>query len=136
MTDKRWTPLIGLRNAGVMVLVRTPVATAGYVICLLVASQVLNFLTISMSIFAMIAVIAIVPGVAIGYGLTKGLTERAGFTGLVLGTIPVVGSIVSVVCGANLATLITPIGDWQLGFASIATAVWASLWSLKTVVFE
>lgn len=136
MEEKRWTPIIGLRNAALAVAIRLPFAVAGFAICLLIASPVLNFLTISLAIFAMIVILALAPGVAIGYGLTKGLTDRAGFTGVVLAVIPVAGSIAAVIAGAKIATMIQPIGDWQLGFASLATAIWAGLWSLKAVVFE
>lgn len=133
---KRWTPLLGFRAACLVVLRRVPVAIALWTLCLVVAAPVLNVLTVAMSIFAMIAIVAIAPGVAMGYGLSRGVADRAGFTGLGVAAFPVAGCVAAVWTGTLIALWIRPIGDWQIGFASIATAVWASLWSLKSVVLD
>ena len=134
--EPRWTPLLGLRAAGLVVLCRVPVAIAFWIIFLISAAPVLNFLTIAMSIITMIVIVAIAPGVVMGYGLSRGLVERAGFTGVILSILPMIGTVAAVWIGSLIALSIRPIGDWQIGFASLATAAWACLRSFKTVVLD
>lgn len=134
--NEHWTPLIGLRRAFLLVLIRVPFAIGFWVICLFIASPVLNFLTIAIPIFAMIIVIAIAPGVAIGHYLSRSVTERAGATGFTLALIPIAGAIAAVCIGSYIAVAVQPIGSWQLQFASLGTATWACMWSFKAVVLD
>ena len=136
MSTHSWTPLIGLRRAAIHVAIRLPFAIVGWALFLWLVAPVLNFLTVSISIFAMIAIVMLAPGTAIGCGLSRGVTDAAGMVGLTVAFITVVGAWLSVWIGMEIATSLRPIGDWQLGFTQMATGIWASLWAIKAAVFE
>lgn len=136
MSDRTWTPLIGLRRALLRVAIRVPFAIVGWALFLWLAAPVLNFLVASLAIFAMIAIVMLAPGTAIGHGLSRGATEAAGMVGLSVAFIVIAGAWVSVWVGMEIATAIRPINDWQLGFAQLATGLWASLWAVKATVFD
>jgi len=136
MSDHSWTPMIGLRCAVTTVAIRLPIAVVGWALCLWLAAPVLNFLTMSLAIFAMIVIVMLAPGAAIGHGLSRGVTDAAGMVGLTVAFIVVAGVWLSVWIGMEIATMLRPIGDWQLGFAQMATGTWASLWAIKAAVFE
>jgi len=136
LSNRSWSPLIGLRRAAMHVALRMPLAIVGWALFLWVAAPVLNFLTLSMSILVMICVVMLAPGVAIGYGLSRGTTDAAGMIGLAVAMVIVIGACLSVWLGMKIATAIRPIGDWQLGLTVISTSTWATLWAVKAAVFE
>lgn len=136
MNPERWSPIIGLRRVVIPMLWRMPIAIALWAGLLYLVAPVLNFLTFAMSIMAMLAVLSVAPGVAIGSWLSRGTSDRAGFRSVLVTLIPMLASIATIYTGRFIAVAITPIGDWQIGLVSFAAALWASLFALKATFLD
>ncbi len=136
MSEPKWTPMIGLRRAAVLVGIRLLFTIAGWALFLWLAAPVLNFLVMHWAIFAMIAIVSVAPGTAIGYGMSRGVTDAAGIVGFSVAFVVIVGIWLALWAGIEIATWIRPIDDWQLGICQMSAGVWASLWAIKVTVLE
>lgn len=136
MSEPKWTPMIGLRRVAVRVAIRLPFVVFGWALFLWLAAPVLNFLVVNLAIMAMIALVSVVPGTAIGHGMSYGMTDAAGIIGFSVAFIVVVGILLGMWVGTEVASWLRPINDWQLGISHMAAAGWASLWAIKATVLE
>jgi len=136
MDEQEWTPLGGLRRALVRLAVRSGVAVVLWTAAAWLMTPVLNILIPHWSHFALLMLFALVPGVAIGHGLSKKLTEAAGMVSLILTAVAVLFGLGVVFAGMTLATLIQPIGEWQYRFTMFATGFWTTAWIIRATLME
>lgn len=136
MTNDTWTPLIGLRRAGVRLLVRSVVAFVVWAALVWAMTPVLNQLFPHWAILAVIAIVLTIPGVSIGHALSRNLAEIAGMASILLIIMTIVFVWAAIVSGVKAAHHFKPLGDWQAGFAMISAGVWASLWSIRNTLLE
>lgn len=136
MTDDTWTPLIGLRRALIHVAVRIPLMMAGWALLLWLAAPVLDWLPLSMWVFPLVSLVMIWPGMAIGRGLSQGVTDSAGMAGWPLTVIAIAGACVSIWAGAEIALLFRAIGDWQVFLANASAIASGSVLAVMATAFE
>ena len=131
-----WNPRTGLLRAFRRLAVRSGVALVLWAATLWLAAPILNFLTLHPATLILFCVVMIAPGVAIGHGLSRKLTEIAGMVSIPLSAMAVAFGWAVAVLGVVLADMLRPLGDWQCGFAWLTTGFWISLWLVKTTWIE
>ncbi len=132
MKDRQWTPLIGLKRMLMRLLIRSAIALVLWTAVIWISAPVLNFLVPHWAIFGVTALVLLAPGVAIGHGLSRNLTDIAGMAGLPVAFSAVAFGWAVVILGVGLANMIRPLGDWQYGLTMMATCFWATAWTLNT----
>jgi len=99
-------------------------------------SAVAPSMPFSAAILAVFAIVLLVPGVAIGYGLSRKLNEIAGMTGIPLAAIAVAFGWAVIILGTYLADMLRPLEEWRYGFTTAVTAVWVTLWQIRATCLE
>ncbi len=137
-TNDDWTPAIGLRRVLVTVLWRSLICLALWGGLVWFATPGLNYAPFYWTWFALLALGALlsVPGVAVGYALARGLTDRAGLVSPVITVIASVFAWVVVYGGVEISNQFRPLHDWRSGFVVIVPGVFATLWIAKATLLE
>ena len=82
MTEQKWTPLAGLRRAGLHLGVRSTIALFVWSAVVWLVTPVLNLLIPHWAVFGVTALVMVAPGAAIGHGLSRNLNDIAGMAGV------------------------------------------------------
>ena len=86
--------------------------------------------------FAFLGLLLSVPSVIIGYALSRGLTDRAGFVSPIVTLIAAAPAWATLYGGVQIADYFRPLHDWRNGYVVIAAGVFATLWILKATLIE
>ena len=136
MSDQPWTPMIGLRRALFRVAIRSAIALVVWAAVLWLITPVLNFLPARWAIVGVTTLVLIAPGVAIGHGLSRRLTEIAGMAGVPVAAIAITFGWAVAILAVVLASMLRPLGEWQYEIAIAGTGFWTMLWQLKATLLE
>lgn len=133
-----WTPAIGLRRVLVAVIWRSLICLPLWASLVWFATPGLNYAPFYWTWFALLALGALlsVPGVAVGYALARGLTDRAGLVSPVITVIAGVFAWAVVYGGVEISSQFRPLHDWRSGFVVIVPGVFATLWIAKATLLE
>ena len=137
-TTDDWTSAIGLRRVLVTVLWRSLICLALWAGLVWFAAPGLNYTPFYWRWFALLGLGAILaaPGVAVGYTLARGLTDRAGFVSPLITVIAVGFAWAIVYGGVEISNQFRPLHDWRSGFVVIVPGVFATLWIAKATLLE
>ncbi len=136
MDEQQWTPWLGMQQAAVRLALRSAVAFVIWTGLVWVITPVLNFLTAHWAIWAVTGIVLAAPGVAIGCGLGRKLSEIAGMTGFPLLVMACAFGWAVVYFGVLLADTFRTLGDWQHATAVAATGFWVTLWLVRATLLE
>jgi len=128
--------LLGLQRAGVRVALRSALALVIWTGVVWLITPVLNLLTAHWVSWSLTAIVLAAPGVSIGYGLGRKLSEIAGMTGLPLLVLVCAFGWAVVYLGVLLADTMRTLGDWQHAIAVAATGFWVTLWLVRAILLE
>ena len=131
-----WTPAIGLRRATFTVLCRSLICLPLWAALVWFATPGLNYVPMHWTWFALLGLLLSMPGVAMGYALARGLTDRAGFVSPVITVIAGVFAWAVVYGGVEISNQFRPLHDWRSGFVVIVPGVFATLWIAKATLLE
>jgi hypothetical protein len=135
-TSDDWTPAIGLRRVLVTVIWRSLICLPVWGGLVWFATPGLNYVPMHLAWFALLGLLLSVPGVAVGYALARGLTDRAGFVSPVITVIAAGFAWAVVYGGVEISNQFRPLYDWRSGFVAIAAGVFATLWIVKAKLIE
>ena len=137
-TNNNWTPAIGLRRVVVAVLWRSLICLPVWAALVWFATPGLNYVPFYWTWFALLGLGALlsVPGVAVGYVLARGLTDRAGLVSPLITVIAGVFAWAVVYGGVEISNQFRPLHDWRNGFVVIVPGVFATLWIVKATLLE
>ena len=135
-TNNEWTPAIGLRRATLTVLWRSLVCLPLWAALVWFATPGLNYLPMHWTWFGVLGLLLSVPGVIIGYALSRGLTDRAGLISPIVTVIAAAAAWAILYGGVQIGDYFRPLHDWRNGFVVIAASVFATLWIIKATLIE
>ena len=133
-----WTPVIGLRRVLVTVLWRSVICLPMWGGLVWFATPGLNYAPLYWRwwLFAALGALLAVPGVALGYTLSRGLTDRAGLVSPLITVIAVVFAWAVVYGGPEISNQFRPLHDWRSAFVVIVPGVFATVWIVKSTLLE
>lgn len=125
-----WTFQIGLRNTVISLILRS------LVILPLWAAIIWVMMTYMSNFGRLNAIILPLLGIAMGYGFSTKLSDRAGFAGNVLLFMSWLFAIVVIISGITIVQLFHPLTPYQKYFLSLWGGIPALLWILKVMVLD
>lgn len=136
MAEAEWTPLVGVRNVSLRLLLRGVVTAIIWTPVIWFVTPGMNALPAHWAVWGVIGFILVVIGFAIGYGMCRDVSDSAGFSGMVLMAIAV--SFIALTCYACVAVadLLRPVGEWQQFFLVAGPGMGASAYALKETLLE
>ncbi len=135
-----WTPLLGLRSAALhlagKMLIVLPIWTALIWLFSPLLIMVPQQGIIIWRMFGGVAIVCVIPGMAIGYALSRDLEEKAGFQSLLLTMMASLAAAGTVAGGLGLSHLLRPVGGWVVTFIFIATTAFALGWIVRQTLVD
>lgn len=136
MNADEWTPMIGLRRALVALLWRSVIWLVIWAGLVWLCTPALNLVPVHWAWFGLLAVILAAPGMVLGHGLSKNLTERAGFGSPLVTALAAIFVWAVIFGGVEIAAQLRPLDDWRITFTGLATSLFATLWIVKATLFD
>jgi hypothetical protein len=130
-----WTLAIGFRKALLALAARSVLVLpfwAGLVWLLAPLVETFPFNTWAMG---GIAVLFILPGVAMGHAVSRGLNDIAGCQSYLFTTLAVAFELAIVIGGVKIAEIWRPMPNWG-GFVVMTAVFYAALWTLRNTHFS
>lgn len=133
-TPGEWSAGAGLRRAAVALLIRALLCLPFWTGFVWLATPLLGQLPMGVTTMGAVGLVFVIPGVAIGHVLSRGLNDIAGMQSIVVTAMAFAFIVAVAAGGVEIAAAFQTPSAWT-GFISTATSAFAGLWTVRNLHF-
>jgi len=130
-----WSLATGLRQALLAIVIRSIVVLPFWAAFVWLVAPVVEMFPFDPFAMGGVALIFIVPGVAIGHVISRRLNDIAGCQSLLFTALAAAFEVAIAIGGVKIAEIWRPMPNWG-GFVAMCATLYAALWTLRNTHFS